>query len=107
MMGKNNYQDWTKEDLIQEIKRLKKRKKYGLVWDEEKTKERFEADAEGKLPVLVEDKKKEIMTDDKNKFRLPAKEDKFSNPDNDPRGHWVADPFEAAGIGRCFGGKEI
>lgn len=32
MMGKNNYQDWTKEDLIQEIKRLKKRKKYGLVW---------------------------------------------------------------------------
>ncbi len=36
MMGKNNYQDWTKEDLIQEIKRLKKRKKYGLVWDEEK-----------------------------------------------------------------------
>ena len=36
MMGKNNYQDWTKEDLIQEIKRLKRRKKYGLVWDEEK-----------------------------------------------------------------------
>ena len=63
MMGKNNYQDWTKEDLIQEIKRLKKRKKYGLVWDEEKTKERFEADAEGKLPVLVEDRKKEIMSD--------------------------------------------
>ena len=63
MMSKNNYQDWTKEDLIQEIKRLKKRKKYGLVWDEEKTKERFEADAEGKLPVLVEDKKKEIITD--------------------------------------------
>ena len=62
-MGKNNYQDWTKEDLIQEIKRLKKRKKYGLVWDEEKTKEKFESDAEGKLPVLVEDKKKEIATD--------------------------------------------
>ena len=62
MMGKNNYQDWTKEDLIQEIKRLKKRKKYGLVWDEEKTKEKFESDAEGKLPVLVEDKKKEIIT---------------------------------------------
>src|SRR3990167_6265461 len=63
MMGKNNYQDWIKEDLIQEIKRLKKRKKYGLVWDEEKTKEKFESDAEGKLPVLVEDRKKEIITD--------------------------------------------
>lgn len=33
MIGKNNYQDWYKEDLIQEIQRLKKRKKYGLVWD--------------------------------------------------------------------------
>jgi hypothetical protein len=32
MMGKNNYQDCTKEDLIQEIKRLKKRRKCGLVW---------------------------------------------------------------------------
>jgi len=34
-----------------------------LVWEEEKTKEKFEADAEGKLPVLVEDKKREIKTD--------------------------------------------
>ena len=62
-MSRNNYQTWAKEDLIQEIKRLKKRKKYGIVWEEEKTKERFEADAEGKLPVLVEDRKREIITD--------------------------------------------
>jgi len=34
-----------------------------LVWGEEKTKEKFEADVEGKLPVLVEDKKREIKTD--------------------------------------------
>jgi adenine-specific DNA-methyltransferase len=33
-----------------------------------------------------------------NKFKLPAQEEKFSNPDNDPRGPWVADPFEAAGV---------
>jgi adenine-specific DNA-methyltransferase len=32
------------------------------------------------------------------KFKLPAQEEKFSNPDNDPRGPWVADPFEAAGV---------
>jgi len=32
------------------------------------------------------------------KFKLPAQEQKFSNPDNDPRGRWVADPFEAAGV---------
>lgn len=33
-----------------------------------------------------------------SKFKLPAQEEKFSNPDNDPRGRWVADPFEAAGV---------
>lgn len=62
-MEKKDYRDYTKEQLIAELKKLSKRKKYGLVWEEEKTKERFEANAEGKLPVLVEDKKKEIKTD--------------------------------------------
>ncbi len=62
-MAKNNYENYTREQLIAELKKLSKRKKYGLVWEEEKTKEKFEADAEGKLPVLVEDKKKEIKTD--------------------------------------------
>ena len=33
-----------------------------------------------------------------NKFKLPAQEEKFSNFDNDKRGAWVADPFEAAGV---------
>lgn len=65
-MTKNNYKDYTREQLIVELKKLSKRKKYGLVWEEEKTKERFEAAAEGKLPVLVEEKKREIQTD-KNK----------------------------------------
>ncbi len=31
-------------------------------------------------------------------FRLEADETKFSNPDNDPRGKWVADPFQVGGI---------
>src|SRR3972149_4320504 len=245
-MAKSNYENYTHAQLVEELKKLSKRKKYGLVWEEEKTKEKFEVDAEGKLPVLVEDKKREIKTDankptniliegdnyhalsvlnythaksidviyidppyntgnndfkynDKfvdredsyrhskwlsfmskrlklaknllkqsgvifisiddneiaqlkllcddvfseknfiidviwnsrksvssdaivslnhnhtllyvkdidvlrevtkksNKFKLPAQEEKFSNPDNDPRGRWVADPFEAAGV---------
>ena len=32
------------------------------------------------------------------KFKLPIDEDKFTNYDNDSRGNWVADPFEAAGV---------
>jgi len=61
--NKAKYADWTKEELIKRIEALEKRKKYGLVWDEERTKERFEAEAEGKLPVLKEIKSKEIKTD--------------------------------------------
>lgn len=30
-------------------------------------------------------------------FRLPDTEDGFSNPDNDPRGKWKADPFQVGG----------
>jgi adenine-specific DNA-methyltransferase len=62
-LTKKNYESYTREQLIAELKNLNKRKKYGLVWEEEKTKEKFEADAEGKLPVLVEDKKREIKND--------------------------------------------
>ena len=62
-MAKSNYENYTKEQLIEELKKLSKRKKYGLVWEEEKDKRKFEADAEGKLPILVEDKKREIKTD--------------------------------------------
>ena len=54
-----------KEKLLAEIERLKnelrKRKKYGLVW-EEKPEEVVEMCKE-KLPVLKEVKNKEIITD--------------------------------------------
>lgn len=63
MAKKNKYADWSKEDLLKRIEALEKRKKYGLVWDEERTKEKFEASAEGKLPVLKEVKSKEIKID--------------------------------------------
>ena len=61
-MKNSNYSDWSKEDFIKEIKKLKKRKKFGIVWDEEKTKEKFDKESEGKFPVLKEVKGKEIRT---------------------------------------------
>ena len=63
-IDKTDYSDWSKEDFIKEIKKLKKRKKYGIVWDEEKTKEKFDKESEEKLPVLKEIKNKEIITKD-------------------------------------------
>ena len=74
-MKNSNYSDWPKEDLVKEIKKLKKRKKYGIVWDEEKTKEKFDKDSEEKLPILKEVKSKEIKTKgDSKKNILPSEE---------------------------------
>lgn len=62
-MIKSKYDNYTNSQLVDELKKLSKRKKYGLLWEEEKTKETFEAESIGKLPVLIEDKKREIKTD--------------------------------------------
>lgn len=57
---KINYDSWSKSEFIKEIQKLNKRKKYGLIWDEEKTKEIFEEEIQKKLPVLKEIKKNGI-----------------------------------------------
>jgi adenine-specific DNA-methyltransferase len=62
-MVKTNYSDWNKNDLIKEIQKFKKRKKYGVVWDEEKTKEIFEIESKNKCPILKEDGVKEIHSE--------------------------------------------
>lgn len=41
---------------------------------------------------------KDLEIDDKLDFKLDANETKFSNPDNDTRGDWTADPFDAPNI---------
>ena len=75
-MAKSKYTDWTKGELINEVKILKKQKTYGLVWEEDKTRERFDyyinweggktkevfKEGENKFPVLKEIKNKKIET---------------------------------------------
>ncbi len=60
-MSKKNYFDWSKEELIRELKKAEKRKKYGIVWEDkpEVVAER----CKNELPILAEDKNKEIVTD--------------------------------------------
>ncbi|OGT70802.1 MAG: hypothetical protein A3H43_03350, partial [Gammaproteobacteria bacterium RIFCSPLOWO2_02_FULL_42_9] len=58
-----DYSKLGKDDLLKIIGKLEARKKYGLIWDEEKTKEQFEKESENALPVLKEVKGKEIKTD--------------------------------------------
>ena len=58
---KNEFDEWTESDFIDEIIKLRRRKKYGIVWDEEGIEEeRFGKESEGKLPILKEVKSKEI-----------------------------------------------
>jgi len=52
-MLKKDYSHLDKKELIAQIQKLEKRKKYGLVWDEERTKEVFELQALNGLPVSI------------------------------------------------------
>ena len=56
-----DYSKLEKEDLLKVIEKIESRKKYGLIWDEEKVREQFEKDAQNALPVLREIKSKEII----------------------------------------------
>lgn len=39
----------------------------------------------------------DYIIENRTKFRIPDTEEGFSNPDNDPRGPWKADPFQVGG----------
>lgn len=74
---KINYDDWSKIELIREIKKLEKRKKYGLIWDEERTKEIFEEEIQKKLPVLNEITSKTILTDSNEPINILIEGDNY------------------------------
>lgn len=63
MPKKYDYSDWSKKDLIKRIHELEKRKKYGLVWDEEREPEKVVLQCKNELPILKEVKEKEIKND--------------------------------------------
>lgn len=62
-MVKKDYSKLEKNDLLKIIDKLESKKKYGLIWDEEKNKEQFEKESENALPILEEVKNKDIKTD--------------------------------------------
>ncbi|GAB4458387.1 MAG: hypothetical protein Fur0028_12510 [Bacteroidales bacterium] len=59
-MAKSKYENYTKEQLIDKIKLLEKQR-YGLVWEDKP--EEIAEQCERELPVLTEDKTKEIVKD--------------------------------------------
>ncbi len=76
-MAKKNFKDWSKEDLIKHIEKLEKRKKYGLVWDEERTREEFELAAQNSLPVLEEVPENAVTTNPEQPTHILIEGDNF------------------------------
>ncbi len=60
-MAKKDYTNWDRNELIKEIDQLRKRKKYGLVWEDKL--ENVVEQCKTELPVLEEVKNKQITTD--------------------------------------------
>ncbi|MDE2233730.1 MAG: site-specific DNA-methyltransferase [Patescibacteria group bacterium] len=60
--GIKRYSDWDKNQLIIEIERLRRRKKYGIVWEDKE--ESVVMQCKSELPVLKTIKKREIENDD-------------------------------------------
>jgi adenine-specific DNA-methyltransferase len=56
-------EDLSKQELLDLVKANESKKKYGLVWEEEKTRENLEKNGVQFLPILTEIKKKRISTD--------------------------------------------
>lgn len=48
--------------------------------------------------TLVYFKSMDYFVKNRNEFRIPDDGEGFSNPDNDPRGPWKADPFQVGGV---------
>lgn len=56
----NDYSKLSKEELLKVIEKLESPRQYGLIWDEEHTKEQFEKESQNALPILKEIKGKAI-----------------------------------------------
>lgn len=76
-MPRNDYSSWSKEDLIKKVNALEKRKKYGLVWDSARELEKVVLDCQKELPVLKEDKTKEIITNPNQLTHILIEGDNF------------------------------
>ena len=74
-MSKKDYDNWSKTELVKEIKKLEKRKKYGILWEDKP--EKVATLCKEKLPILEEDTKKEIKTDDKKPVNILIEGDNY------------------------------
>ncbi|MDG1175398.1 MAG: site-specific DNA-methyltransferase, partial [Flavobacteriales bacterium] len=68
-----------------------------VIWNSTKSVTNTAIISDAHTHILLYAKSKTNLKQNRTTFRLTADESKFSNPDNDPRGKWVADPFQVGG----------
>jgi len=76
-MAKKDYNSLSKEELIELVDKLESKKKYGLVWDEERVPEKVVMDCQQKLPVLTEVSGKSITTNENEPTHILIEGDNF------------------------------
>jgi adenine-specific DNA-methyltransferase len=65
------------EKLKRQVKALKSKKKYGLVWEEEKEPEQIVLDCQVKIPIVKEVKSREIISDKKKPVSILIEGDNY------------------------------
>ena len=65
------------EKLNRKIQKIKERKKYGIVWEEEKEPEQIVLDCQVKIPILKEVKSKEIIKDKEKPMNVLIEGDNY------------------------------
>lgn len=68
-----------------------------VIWNSTKSVTNTAVISEAHTHTLLYARNIRILKENRTAFRLAANESKFSNPDNDPRGKWIADPFQVGG----------
>ena len=74
-MTRKDYSEWSKSEFIEEIEKLRKRKKFGIVWEDKS--EKVAELCKEKLPILAEDKDKEIVVDKRRSFDFLVEGDNY------------------------------
>ena len=68
-----------------------------IVWNSTKSVTNTSIISNSHTYNLVYTKNSDYFKNERSHFRLPENGEGFSNPDNDPRGPWKADPFQVGG----------
>lgn len=76
-MAKKDYKNLSNEQLISIIEKFEERRKYGLVWDEERVPEKVVTDCQKKIPVLTEVSHNHINTSPEDQTHVLVEGDNY------------------------------